>query len=240
MLRNHALTFLIQINYVWSSYIDKFWMLNTKTLYYHKVEMHDSDYEAIISLSLQVKDFRFKYWNGLNLPKTGNLLIILDEIETNCMNNLLKQDGIQKSLFDNIWIIHSAKQESYIPDYFSESKVRVGINAIIFFVSSYVGGYNVTQVLGTGTFSVKYKPHGVLENLDILSIIQETKKIVDFEGTPLIANYANNNPPQCFVKQDGTIGGILPDILTTAAHFMNLTLIFQKSKDKNVGIWHKK
>ena len=143
-------------------------------------------------------------------------------------------------MFDNIWIIHSAKQESYIPDYFSESKVRVGINAIIFFVSSYVGGYNVTQVLGTGTFSVKYKPHGILENLDILSIIQETKKIVDFEGTPLIANYANNNPPQCFVKQDGTIGGILPDILTTAAHFMNLTLIFQKSKDKNVGIWHKK
>ena len=100
--------------------------------------------------------------------------------------------------------------------------------------------YNVTQVLGTGTFSVKYKKHGILKNLNVPSIIQGTKKRMDFEGTTLIANYGNNVAPYCFVEQDGSISGIFPDALKTAASFMNLTLIFQEPKKKNINIWHKK
>ena len=214
-------------------------MPNIKTLYYHKDMMDDSDYDMIMSLSLQVKDFRFNYWNGVNLPKTGNSLIVLDDIETDHMTNLLKQDGIQNSLLNNFWIIHSTKPESYIQEFFSQSKLRIGLNAIIFFVRSEFDGYNLTQVLGTGTHSVNYKQHGRLENSNILSIIQETRKRVDFEGTTLIANYAIDFPPYCFVEHDGSISGIYPDSLRTAAHYMNLTLIFQKSKKENAGIWHK-
>ena len=77
MLIYQILTFLIQINHVWSSYLDKFWIANNKTLYYHKEQMDDSDYEGIMSLHLQVNDFGFNYWNGLNLPKTINSLIVL-------------------------------------------------------------------------------------------------------------------------------------------------------------------
>ena len=240
MLIYEVLTFLIQINYVWSSYFDKFWMVNTKTLYYHKEEMYDSDYEAIMSLHHQVNDFRFTFWNGLDLPKSGNSLMVLDDIEPDCVKNLLKKDGIQKSLFNNIWIIHSTNMESYVQEYFSKTKMQVGLNANIFFVTSYLGIYNVTQVLGTGTFSVKYKQHGILENLKVPSIIQETKKRVDFEGSTFIANYATNFPPYCFVDEDGSVSGILPDTLRTAAHYMNLTLMFQKPKEKNINRWHKK
>ena len=236
MLIYQILTFLIQINHVWSSYLDKFWIANTKILYYYKEQMDDSDYEGIISLHLQVNDFGFNYWNGLNLPKTKNSLIVLDDIEPDLMKNLLKQDGIQSSLFNNIWIIHFTKQKSYSQEYFSQTNMRVGLNANIFFVTSYLGRHNVTQVLGTGTFSVKYKRHGILENLNIPSIIHETQKRVDFEGSTLIANYHTTFPPYCFVEQDGSISGIFPDALKTAARVMNVTLVFQKPKKENVDI----
>ena len=97
--------------------------------------------------------------------------------------------------------------------------------------------YKVTQVLGTATYLVEYKQHGILENLDIPLIIQETQRRVDFEGTALIANYATNFPPHCFVEHNGSISGILPDALRTAAHFMNLTLKFQKPKKENIDKW---
>ena len=71
-------------------------MSNTKTLYYHKEKMDDSDCEAIMSLSLQENYFGFNYWNGLNLPKSGNSLIVLEDTEPLYMINLMKQDGIQK------------------------------------------------------------------------------------------------------------------------------------------------
>ena len=237
MLIHQVLTFMIQINYAWSAYLDKFWMPNTKTLYYHKAEMDDSDYEVIMSLCHQVNDLGYNYWNGLNLPKTGNALIVLDDVEPDYMKKLLKQDGIQKSLFSNIWVIHSTKQENCIHEYFSQTNVRIGFNANIFFVTSYSGKHNVTQIIGTGTFSVKLKHHGILDYLDLPSIIQGTLKRVDFEGTTLIANYATNFPPYCFVGQDGSIRGIMPDALKTAARFMNLTLKFQKPKKENIDIW---
>ena len=241
MLLHQVIIFLIQNNHVWSSYLDKFWTVNTKTLYYHKAEIGDSDFEVMMSPYFQVNDFRFNYWNGLNLPKTGNALIVLDDIEPVYMKNLLQQDGIQKSLFNNIWIIYSTKQESYIHEYFSQTMVRIGLNANIFFVTSYLDKHNVTQVLGTGTFSVKYKKYGILENLNIPSIIHETQKREDFEGATLIANYDFIYTHHfCFVEKDGSIRGIFPDALKTAANFMNVTLIFQKPKKKNAGIWHKK
>ena len=240
MLLYQVLIFLIQNNHVWSSYLEKFWMANTKTLYYHKAEIDDGDFEVMMSPYFQVNDFRFNYWNGLNLPKSENSLIVLEDTEPLYMINLMKQDGIQKSLSNNIWIIHSTKKLNCIHEFFSQSMVRVGLNANIFFVTSYLGIHNVTQVLGTGTFSVKYKQHGILENLDIPSIIQETQKRVDFEGITLIANYVTIWPIICFVGPNGSIRGIFPDALKTAAHFMNLTLIFQKPKEKNFKIWHKK
>ena len=240
MLIHQVLTFLLQINYVWSSYLDKFWMTNTNMLYYHKEKMDDSDYEEIMSLHHQLNNFKFNYWNGLNLTKTGNSLIVLEDIEPDYMKNLLKQDGIQKSLHINVWIIRSTKKKSYtIQEYFSQTEVRLGLNANIFFVTSHLGIYNVTQILGTGTFLVKYKQHGILDNLDIYSIIKGTKERVDFGGTKFIANYGNF-APYCFVDHNGTITGILPDALRIAAHFMNLSLTFQKPKKENVGIWHKK
>ena len=119
MLMHQVLIFLMQINYVWSSYLDKIWMANTKTLYYHNEELDDGDYEVIMSPHFEVSDFRFNYWNGLILPKSGNSLIVLVDTEPGYMKNLMKQDGIQSSLLNNIWIIHSTKPESYIQEFFS-------------------------------------------------------------------------------------------------------------------------
>ena len=236
MLLRHILPFLIQMNHVWSSYLENFLIGSTKTLYYHKEKMDDHDYEVIMSLCHQVNDLGFNYWNGSHLPQTGNALVVLDDVNPDYIKNLLKQDGIQKSLFNNIWIIHSNKNESHIQEYFSKSKARVGLNANIFIVITYLERHNVIQVIGTGTNSVKYKQHGILQNLDIPTIIEGTQNRMDFEGTALIANYGTH----CFVEQDGTVSGILPDVLRTAAYLMNLTLTFQKSKKENIGIWHKK
>ena len=67
----------------------------------------------------------------------------------------LDKPGVQRSLSMNVWIIYSEKPTDAIVEYFSQIRLRIGINANIFFICNSDQGYKLVQVIGTATSKVE-------------------------------------------------------------------------------------
>ena len=76
---------------------------------------------------------------------------------------LLNQEGSQKSLFTNIWLIYTKNVSMKAEHYFVENQFRFGLNVNLFFIKSSPSHYNyVIQILGLGTHQVKYEVRQIL------------------------------------------------------------------------------
>ena len=82
----------------------------------------------------------------------------LDEVNPDHVSHLLNQVGAQHSLLRNIWLIHSKNESSKIKDYFARNKLRIGLNAQIFFIKTFAGfSQEITQIIGKGTTEISSK-----------------------------------------------------------------------------------
>ena len=149
------LTINFTILSVQSDYIQPFLMPSTENIAICSETFEDMFYEALIpkiGQGLWVEE-----WDCEIIPKVYNSLIILDEVQPDQLINLLNQEGIQKSLFNNIWLIHFKNQYRQIKEFFSGNNLKIGLNANIFTIKSFNSYQEVTQILGTGTINVEYK-----------------------------------------------------------------------------------
>ena len=83
--------------------------------------------------------------------KINRALIVLNDPEPDLVANLLNQDGAQKSLTSNTWIIHSRRETNELLDYFQKNKLRLGINAKIFIAKESGEDVLLYQALGIAT-----------------------------------------------------------------------------------------
>ena len=88
-----------------------------------------------------------------NIHLTSNSLIVLYYPETSEIKTLLDKPGAQKSLISNTWLI-IPKVNEIILQYFEGIKIKIGLNAKIFFIND---SKELSQILGTGTKRVKVK-----------------------------------------------------------------------------------
>ena len=172
-----------------------------------------------------------------DIPDAQNSLIILNDISEQQLSNVLTKENIQKSLRSNTWLIYTSDSKKDPRSYFSQNRLKIGINAQIFFVKHVNGFYSATQILGTATLDLKFKEMNYLNLLDIASIQESVKSKDNFEGAPFLANFVRNFPPYCYLDNVGDLVGMYPDALRIAANYLNLTLIYQQTKPENTDIW---
>ena len=119
--------------------------LNDETL----VEIMDNTYNQ------NVYTERWDCFGRVN--NINRALIILNDPEPDLVANLLNQDGAQKSLTSNTWIIHSRRETNELLDYFQKNKLRLGINANIFIAKESGEDVLLYQALGLGTIFPQIK-----------------------------------------------------------------------------------
>ena len=140
---------------VQSDFIQPFLMPSIENIAICSDTFEDMFYDALIPKIGQ--GILVGEWDCEIIPKVYNSLIILDEVQPDKVINMLNQEGIQKNLLNNIWIIHFKNQYRQIKDFFVGNNLKIGSNANIFAIESSKSYHEVTQILGTGTINVEYK-----------------------------------------------------------------------------------
>ena len=89
---------------------------------------------------------------------------------------------------------------------------------------------------------LKIKTLGPINELSITSTLESTKNRNNFNGLPIVTNYANI-APFCIVEEhevQDKVHGLFMEALKIATDYLNLTLILQRTKPENQHIWNKK
>ena len=172
-----------------------------------------------------------------DIPDAQNALMIINEINEEQFNDVLMKENIQKSLRTNTWLIYTSDSEKEAKSYFKRNPLKIGINVQIFFVKYANDIHSVTQILGTATLDLKFRALNHLDLMDFANIQESVKNNEDFEGAPIIANFVESFLPYCYLDNFGDLVGMYPDTLRIAANYLNLTLIFQETKEENTDIW---
>ena len=123
-----------------------------------------------------------------DIPDAQNALVILNEIKEEQISNVLTKENIQKSLRTNTWLIYTSDSKKEAKSYFKQNRLKIGINAQMFFVKHVNDIYSVTQILGTATLDLKFKVLQQSDLMDFASIQESLKTNEDFEGAPIFAN----------------------------------------------------
>ena len=118
-------------------------------------DLGDETLQEIIDTSYNYNIF-LGTWNNSGIPiDIHNALIYLDDPNANEVGVLLNQRGSQKALTSNTWLIHTEKYDlTQMQDYFTNSQLRIGLNAKIFFERKAEEDHVLYQALGEG----KVKP----------------------------------------------------------------------------------
>ena len=172
-----------------------------------------------------------------DIPDAQNALMIINEINEEQFNDVLMKENIQKSLRTNTWLIYTSDSEKEAKSYFKRNPLQIGINVQIFFVKYANDIHSVTQILGTATLDLKFRALNHLDLMDFANIQESVKTKADFEGAPILANFVESFLPYCYLDNFGDLVGMFPDTLRIAANYLNLTLIFQETKEENTDIW---
>ena len=172
-----------------------------------------------------------------DIPDAQNALMIMNEINEEQFNDVLMKENIQKSLRTNTWLIYTSDSEKEAQNYFKRNSLKIGINAQIIFVKYASDIHSVTQILGTATLNLKFRALNHLDLMEFANIQESVKTKADFEGAPILANFVESFLPYCYLDNFGDLVGMFPDTLRIAANYLNLTLIFQETKEENTDIW---
>ena len=130
-------------------------------MYHHMIicdsSLNDETLVEIIENSNDQKLYvqRLDCFRGIK--KINNALIVLNDPQPGLVANLLNQNGAQKSLTSNTWLIHSKVETNDLSDYFKKNKLRLGINAKIFIAKESGEDVLLYQALGIATISPEIK-----------------------------------------------------------------------------------
>ena len=114
--------------------------------------------------SIGEKDIWINHWDCSRdkIPFVNKGLIILNNVKPNIFNKIMKLQGIQNSLSSNIWIVRVPSSVQDLDAYFTESKLKLGLNVQLFFVKSVAEQNSVVQALGLGDFLPRFEVKLVL------------------------------------------------------------------------------
>ena len=110
----------------------------------------DVEQEAIIEI-LQKHKISFMQKNCSHFIDADKTVIIFNKPRIQEFWSAFDKPGVQNSLAKNIWIIITEKPMSSFPQYFSQSRLKIGINANLFIILQSNLGHELIQIIGTGT-----------------------------------------------------------------------------------------
>ena len=116
--------------------------------------VEDKDQEKLIEI-LQMNHLSYGQQNYTAVSEQGKTVRIFYKPTISDFISALDKPGVQRSLSMNVWIIYSEKPTDAIVEYFSQIRLRIGINANIFFICNSDQGYKLVQVIGTATSKVE-------------------------------------------------------------------------------------
>ena len=121
-------------------------------------ESSDDIFEDVFD-STGEKDIWVNHWNCSRdeIPSVHKGLIILNNVRPKIFQNILTLQGIQKVLSSNLWIIKVPSSVQDLAEYFTKSKLKLGLNVQLFFVNSFAGQNHVVQALGLGDLQPNFK-----------------------------------------------------------------------------------
>ena len=141
---------------VQSNYLEPFLLQSTENIIVCSENFDDMNYEVLMAKNNQ-STIWISEWDCKTIPEVDNSVIVLDEVQPNRFTDLLNQEGIQKSIFRNIWVIHIKNQNRQNKDFFVDNKLRIGLNAQIFIIRSFHNHDDIYQILGAGTSKIELK-----------------------------------------------------------------------------------
>ena len=141
--------------FVQSNYLEPFLLQSTENIIVCSGNFEDVNYEVLMPKNNQ--SIWISEWDCKTIPEVENSVIVLDEVQPNQFKGLLNQEGIQKSIFRNIWLIHIKNQNQQYKDFFVGNNLRIGLNAQIFIIRSFHNHDDIYQILGAGTTKVELK-----------------------------------------------------------------------------------
>ena len=110
----------------------------------------DVEQDMIIEI-LQKYKMSFMQKNCSNLNDVDKTVIIFNKPRIQEFRPTFNKLGVQNSLAKNIWIIISEKPINSIENYFSQSRLKIGINANLFVILQSNLGQELIQIIGKGT-----------------------------------------------------------------------------------------
>ena len=114
----------------------------------------DEDQQNLIRV-LQKNNLFYVQQNCTTIWEQDKTVMVFYKPTTTDFRSALDKPGVQRSLSLNVWIVYLEKLIDSIEEYFSEIRLRVGINANIFFIYNSDQGYKLMQVIGTATSKVE-------------------------------------------------------------------------------------
>ena len=141
-----------------TSFVKPFLHQNVNHVILCNEESTDDIYEDVLD-SISDKDIWINHWNCTRdeIPFVHKGLIILNNVQPEVFKKILKLQGIQKSLSSNLWIVKVPNAVQDFTEYFTESKLKLGLNVQLFFVKSVAKQYSVVQALGLGNFQPRFE-----------------------------------------------------------------------------------
>ena len=115
----------------------------------------DEEYQQNLIEVLQKNHLFYVQQNCTTIWKQDKTVMVFHEPTTTDFRSALDKPGVQRSLSLNVWIVYLENLMDSIEEYFSDIRLRLGINANLFFVSKFDQGYILIQVIGTATSQVK-------------------------------------------------------------------------------------
>ena len=180
----------------------------------------------------------YGYWsfmtpNDFNCLIYYNTLILLHELEWNNTRTIL-DEITQYQLANNYLVIHT--KDSSLKFSMVNYERPLTIRANIFIFEPTPNGFSVYQIIGTATKFQKLKAlgHSTHLNLNLKSIVKETRMNRDLNGIEVKANYGHF-PPFCIVSPPNQVNGTFHEVLETMSLVLNFTLKLQSSHHEHWG-----
>ena len=109
MLYHISTLFLLNIANIFvnvqSNYLEPFLLQSTENIIVCSDNFDDMNYEVLMAKNNQ-STIWISEWDCKTIPEVDNSVIVLDEVQPNRFTDLLNQEGIQKNIFRNIWVIY--------------------------------------------------------------------------------------------------------------------------------------
>ena len=139
-----------------SSTIQKFMSTNSYKSLGIFGNIDDPELEYFIQIANENR-ISFFFFGDIHVIENHDSLMLLYRPSILGFGNLLNQYGIQKCLSTNTWLVFVDENIAVLDDYFAASKLKIGLNANLFFIKLNISDEMVTQVLGTGSKNLIYQ-----------------------------------------------------------------------------------